>query len=98
MGMGETKQAISVDIDPMEPAEGFSLEEFDALSKLFDCLLDELERRDAHFESFFGAADRSIGFDYHELDPESYLDEFDLAEIEKMRACFGLNVLQAVEE
>jgi len=83
-----TRHTVLIEMGTHESVSQVSLEEFDLLCALFEGMLEELERR----ESECPGSDKSSTM-WHgviDLDLESYLDEFDRAEIEQMRQSFGI--------
>jgi hypothetical protein len=87
-GMVVTRHTVLIEMGTYESAEQVSIEEFDLLCTLFEGMLEELEREES--ECSGSGKSSTMWHEDIDLDLESYLDEFDRAEIEQMRQSFGI--------
>ena len=90
MEMVEMEQVLSIEVGPNEPTMQISMEDFDYYCTLFELMLDELERNEGTLSDFAGPVLLNRGFGTSDLDLESFLDEFDRYEIQKLRESFGI--------
>jgi len=91
MGTSETTQVLSIEMRPNEPEVRISLVEFGYYCTLFEEMLEEMETNEYRSYKPKDGVGFSRGFEIGELDLDECLDEFDLAEIERMRERYGLS-------
>jgi len=84
-------QVFSIEMRPDEPEVQISLVEFDYYCTLFEEMLEEMDTNEYRSYEPKEGVDFSRGFEIGELDLDECLDEFDLAEIERMRERYGLS-------
>jgi hypothetical protein len=91
MGTGETAQNFYIEMRPEGPEVQISLVEFDYYCTLFEEMLEEMETSEYRSHETNEGVDFPRGFEIGELDLDECLDEFDFAEIERMRERYGLS-------
>lgn len=93
MDAGVMEQILSIEVRCDEPEVQISLSEFDYYVTLFEEIFEEIGKNEYVTFNPQNVVGFAKGSEMEQQDPDSCLNEFDLAEIKQMRERFGFSSL-----